>query len=83
MAVSHTEAVVRLIVELFGRALVFQVAQVAVTEPEEKTKDEFERAPVDPHSVGGCMLEHGDPCNASYHARDPIARRFGFHGSQE
>jgi hypothetical protein len=49
----------RLIVEAFGRAVIFQLHQgkVAVQEDDE---EEFERAPVDPHSVGGCMVEHAD-----------------------
>jgi hypothetical protein len=50
---------VRLIIEMFGRAAVFQFNQGRVTVHEDDG-EEFEHAPVDPHSVGGCMVEHAD-----------------------
>jgi hypothetical protein len=51
--------VARVIVEVFGRAFIFQFAQGKV-HVQESESDEFEHAPVDPHSVGGCMVEHAD-----------------------
>ena len=51
-------AVVRVIVEVFGRAVIFQFHQGKVSvQPDD---EEFEHAPIDPHSVGGCMVEHAD-----------------------
>lgn len=51
-------AVVRVIVEVFGRAVIFQFHQGKVSVQQDD--EEFEHAPVDPHSVGGCMVEHAD-----------------------
>jgi len=49
---------VRLIFEAFGRAVILQLNQGKVSVQDDE--DEFEHAPVDPHSVGGCMTEHAD-----------------------
>lgn len=48
----------RVIVEVFGRACVFQFHQGKVIDDPGDREEEFEHAPVDPHSVGGCMVEH-------------------------
>jgi hypothetical protein len=46
---------VRIIVEVLGRTLVLQFAQGRTAQPEQE--EEFSRAPVDPHSVGGGQFE--------------------------
>ena len=45
----------RVIVELLGRAFVLQLAQAKITD----SGEEFEHAPVDPHSVSGGQVERG------------------------
>jgi hypothetical protein len=45
----------RIIVEVFGRACIFQFQQGKVSV---QADEEFDSAPVDPHSTGGCMVEH-------------------------
>lgn len=45
----------RIIVEAFGKAYILQFQQATVTKADE---EEFERAPIDPHSTGGCIAEN-------------------------
>jgi hypothetical protein len=66
---------VRVIVEVWGRAYVLQLLQGKVTTTEDP--EEFERAPVDPHSVGGGQFEHG--AGADSFTSDVVAgKKFGF-----
>lgn len=76
----------RVIVEVWGRAYVLQLMQGKVVTAED-SEDEFEHAPVDPHSTGGCLVEHASQGSTEvqglsgsgvYPAQD---RKFGFHGS--
>jgi hypothetical protein len=70
----------RVIVEVAGRAFVFQFLQGKVT-TDDSDEQEFEHAPVDPHSVGGGQVERGPGADAF--VSDVVAgRKFGFsHGS--
>ena len=71
----------RVIVEAFGRAFILQYG---CTDGSEGHEPEFQEAPPqDPHSVHGGQVEHSEPVSASFHASDPVARRFGFHGRQD
>ncbi len=51
----------RVIVELFGRAWMFTVQSAKLTDAGEVSsqcgEEEYDRAPVDPHSVGGGQFE--------------------------
>lgn len=84
------EVTVRVIVEVFGRAYVFSFLQgkVMVGDPED---NEFDRAPLDPHSVSGGQMENASDQGAlevqrlsgagvyqtpEDHTR--VSRRFGF-----
>lgn len=69
----------RVIVEVFGRAYVLQFLQGTVA-TDDGEQEEFERAPVDPHSVGGGQVERGPGADAF--VSDVVAgRKFGFgHG---
>lgn len=68
----------RVIVEVWGRAYVLQLIQGKVTTTDDE--EEFERAPVDPHSVQGGQVERG--CGADSFTSDVTAgKKFGFsHG---
>lgn len=70
----------RVIVEVFGRACVFQFHQGKVV-VQDDDEEEFEHVPVDPHSVGGGQVEHGPGADA--YVNDVVAgQKFGFgHGS--
>lgn len=81
----------RVIVELFGKAFILQLAQAEVTrEGDDDRREEFRHVPVDPHSVGGCLTENatGQPSMevqelAGSGMYSVPGRPFGFgHGSQ-
>jgi hypothetical protein len=78
---------VRLIVEAFGRAWVASLDSAKVVEPaqEKEEKPDFQYAPVDPHTVAGCHVEHGpgaDSFNSDVTAakaeQPPVRPGFGF-----
>ena len=68
----------RVIVEVFGRAWMLHLQSARVITPgEQDDGEEFDRAPVDPHSVGGGNFERRSDIE------DAIGKqRFGFHGSE-
>lgn len=72
----------RLIAEVFGKAWMFEFQSAKLVDPDEGSgeEEEFDRAPVDPHSVGGGQIERGP--GADSFVSDIVARRFGFNGSK-
>lgn len=70
----------RLIVEIFGRVAVLQL-QFGKSATEAEHTEEFEQAPVDPHSVHGGQVEQAPQGSACTGFADPYGK-FGFHGRQ-
>jgi hypothetical protein len=70
---------VRVIVEVRGRAFMLQFihGKSAQDEPDEAEDEKFKHVPVDPHSVGGGLVERG--AGADAYTSDVTSKRgFGF-----
>jgi hypothetical protein len=70
----------RIIVELFGRVRGIELNALKGRISTPAQEEEFEHAPVDPHSVVGCHVEQGAGTDSYTH--DVVARKFGFGGRQ-
>ncbi len=74
----------KVVLEAFGRIVVFSLQAAKLSDGEdceETSQPEFDHIPVDPHSVGGGLIEHGP--GADSYISDVMSRRFGFHGRQD